>query len=702
MKKLIFIYLIGIFILNTAASFSQILDPVRWNYEHKKLSGNEIELTFTADIEDRWHLYSQDLPEGGPIPTSFTIEESADFELIGEVIEVTEPEVKYDQSFQMKLKLFSHKAVFKQKIKLLSEGTVKIKGFVEFMSCDDERCLPPKESDLEFVIQGASLADIGHEEGQGTTSIKEQKKSEKEFFKPQVDLSGEASKQSDKIALQSSETSEKSGKPLWGFFLFSMLAGFAGLLTPCVFPMIPMTVAFFSQGIENRVKSILKAIIFGLSIILIYTSIGLIVSLTSAGADFANNLSTHWIPNVIFFTLFMIFAASFLGMFELVLPGRLINRSDKQADRGGIIASFFMGVTTVLVSFSCTGPIVGALLVEAASGDIIKPTLGMFGFSLAFALPFTLFAIFPSWLKNLPKSGGWLNSVKVILGFIVLAFGLKFLSNIDQTYHLGILSRQIYLAIWIVIFTIMGFYLLGKIKFAHDSDLPFITIPRLVLIIATFVFVLYLVPGLFGAPLNSISGSIPPQDPQGFKLSSQVTGSSLGISNASDNGSNTLCEAPKYADFLHLPYGLKGYFDYDQGLACARKLNKPVFLDFKGHACSNCKKMESKVWSDPEVLRRLRNNFIIISLYVDDRTKLDESEWVVSEYDGKVKKTIGKKNSDFQITRYKINSQPYYVILDLNENVLVPPRSHNLDIKKYVDFLDKGLEEYKKEHSFTN
>ncbi|MCK4466524.1 MAG: thioredoxin family protein, partial [Bacteroidales bacterium] len=355
----------------------------------------------------------------------------------------------------------------------------------------------------------------------------------------------------------------------------------------------------------------------------------------------------------IFFTLFMIFAASFLGMFELVLPGRLINRSDKQADRGGIIASFFMGVTTVLVSFSCTGPIVGALLVEAASGDFIKPTLGMFGFSLAFALPFTLFAIFPSWLKNLPKSGGWLNSVKVILGFIVLAFGLKFLSNIDQTYHLGILSRQIYLAIWIVIFTIMGFYLLGKIKFAHDSDLPFITIPRLVLIIATFVFVLYLVPGLFGAPLKSISGLIPPQDPQGFKMSSQVTGSSLGISNASDNGSSTLCEAPKYADFLHLPYGLKGYFDYDQGLACARKLNKPVFLDFKGHACSNCKEMESKVWSDPEVLKRLRNEFIIITLYVDDRTKLDESEWVVSEYDGKVKKTLGKKNSDFQITRYK-------------------------------------------------
>jgi thiol:disulfide interchange protein len=484
---------------------------------------------------------------------------------------------------------------------------------------------------------------------------------------------------------------------MWGFFLFSMLAGFASLLTPCVFPIIPMTVAFFSQGIESRVKSVMRVILFGLSIVIIYTSVGLIVSLTSAGADFANNLSTHWIPNIIFFILFMIFAASFLGMFELVLPGTLVNRSDKQADKGGIIASFFIGLTTVLVSFSCTGPIVGALLVEAANGEVIKPALGMFGFSLAFALPFTLLAIFPSWLKSLPKSGNWLNSVKVVLGFILLAFGFKFLSNIDQTYHLGILSRQIYLSIWIIIFTLMGFNLLGKIKFANDSDLPFVSVPRLIIVIVIFVFVLYLVPGLFGAPLRSLSGLIPPQNPQGFNISSMVTDSSQRIiDNVSYNVSGTLCEVPKYADFLHLPFGLQGYFDFEQGMACARELNKPVLLDFNGHACSNCKEMESKVWSDPAVLKRLKNEYIIISLYVDDRTKLPESEWIISEYDSKVKKTIGKKNADLQITRYKINTQPYYVILDFKENVLVPPRSYNLNIKEYVDFLDKGLEEFNK------
>lgn len=480
---------------------------------------------------------------------------------------------------------------------------------------------------------------------------------------------------------------------MWGFFLFAILAGFAGILTPCVFPMIPMTVAFFSQGTENRFKSIVKAFIFGLSIILIYTSIGLIVSLTSAGADFASSMSTHWIPNLIFFLLFMAFAASFLGMFELILPSRLVNSADKQADRGGYLAAFFMGLTTVLVSFSCTGPIVGALLVEAASGEVIKPTIGMFGFALAFALPFTLFAIFPSWLNNLPKSGGWLNSVKVVLGFIVLAFGLKFLSNMDQTYHLGLLSRDVFLAIWIVIFTLMGFYLLGKIKFSHDSDLPHIGVPRLALIIATFTFVLYLIPGLFGAPLKAVSGLIPPQDSQVFNLPALISENSGGNS-TEEQSSIAVCEQPKYADFLHLPYGLEGYFDYQQGLECARKLNKPILLDFKGHACSNCKEMEGKVWSDSQVLKRLREDYLVIALYVDDRTKLPESEWVVSEYDGKVKKTIGKRYADFQISRYKVNTQPYYVLIDHDEKMLTTPRSHDLDVDEYINFLDEGLENF--------
>ena len=675
MKKIATSAILLFFFFFSMIAKGQIFDPVIWKYSLEKISENEAELVFTAEIEDTWHLYSQDIPEGGPIPTSFSFVESSQFELVGSVVEVSKPEEKYDSSFDMTLKLFSVEAVFKQRIKLLTSTDVSVQGFVEFMSCDDERCLPPKEDEFDFLIR-AEEVDIA---GEAAEPVKSE---ETVIPESQVDMT----------SADTTETST-SGKSMWGFFLFAILAGFAGILTPCVFPMIPMTVAFFSQGTENRFKSIVKAFIFGLSIILIYTSIGLIVSLTSAGADFASSMSTHWIPNLIFFLLFMAFAASFLGMFELILPSRLVNSADKQADRGGYLAAFFMGLTTVLVSFSCTGPIVGALLVEAASGEVIKPTIGMFGFALAFALPFTLFAIFPSWLNNLPKSGGWLNSVKVVLGFIVLAFGLKFLSNMDQTYHLGLLSRDVFLAIWIVIFTLMGFYLLGKIKFSHDSDLPHIGVPRLALIIATFTFVLYLIPGLFGAPLKAVSGLIPPQDSQVFNLPALISENSGGNS-TEEQSSIAVCEQPKYADFLHLPYGLEGYFDYQQGLECARKLNKPILLDFKGHACSNCKEMEGKVWSDSQVLKRLREDYLVIALYVDDRTKLPESEWVVSEYDGKVKKTIGKRYADFQISRYKVNTQPYYVLIDHDEKMLTTPRSHDLDVDEYINFLDEGLENF--------
>lgn len=675
MKKILIPAIILILSFSPVVTSGQIFDPVTWKYSYEKVSDTEFELVFKAEIEDTWHLYSQDIPKGGPIPTSFSFEESSQFELIGPVVEVTVPKEKFDPSFDMTVKLFSVEAVFKQRVKVNATEDVNIQGSVEFMSCDDERCLPPKEDDFEFFIGTAEV-------GTADEPVEEIDSKEAVIFESQVDL----------VTEETDETAS-SGKSMWGFFLFSVLAGFAGILTPCVFPMIPMTVAFFSQGTENRLKSIIKAFIFGLSIIIIYTSVGLIVSLTSAGADFASTLSTHWIPNLIFFLLFMAFAASFLGMFELVMPSGLVNRADKRADSGGYLAAFFMGLTTVLVSFSCTGPIVGALLVEAASGEVVKPTIGMFGFGLAFALPFTLFAIFPSWLSNLPKSGGWLNSIKVILGFIVLAFGLKFLSNMDQTYHLGLLSRDVYLAIWIVIFTLMGFYLMGKIKFAHDSDLPYIGVPRLVLIIATFAFVLYLVPGLFGAPLKSISGLIPPQESQAFSLHA-LTSSNSGSSQYVEDQESSICETPKYSDFLHLPYGLEGYFDYEQGLECARKLNKPILLDFKGHACSNCKEMEGKVWSDPQVLKRLQEDYLIIALYVDDRTKLPESEWIVSEFDGKVKKTIGKKYADFQISNYQVNTQPYYVLIDHDEQLLTTPRSHNLDIGEYIKFLDEGLKNF--------
>lgn len=690
MKRSYPITLILLLIISANALFSQILDPVDWGFTYNKTAEKEYELIFTANIDDTWHLYSLNLPDGGPIPTSFTINESDHFELIGEVEEISEAEEIYDPSFDMNVKLFSDEAVFIQKVRLLTDGAVTITGSVEFMSCDDKRCLPPKDEEFIFKLESKDLVQVKDTE----TETGEQDGNSVEYFQSKVDRKGEAAEETGAIVNASGAKLIKEDSSMLVFFFLSMLAGFAGILTPCVFPMIPMTVAFFSRGDRSRGKSLVQAFIFGLSIIIIYTSIGLIVSLTSAGADFASNLSTHWIPNLIFFLLFMIFAASFFGMFELVLPNKLINKADKQADKGGLIAVFFMGLTTVLVSFSCTGPIIGALLVEAASGEVIKPTLGMFGFSVAFALPFTLFAIFPSWINNLPKSGGWLNSVKVVLGFIVLAFGLKFVSTIDQGYHLGIMSRDIFIALWIVIFSLMGLYLLGKIKFANDSDVPFLSVPRLVFVIATFTFVVYLIPGLFGAQLKAVSGLLPPKTAQKFDLTSIVSNTSDVTFLSNLNEPNALCEEPEYADFLHLPHGLTGYFDYRQGLACAKALNKPVFLDFKGHACSNCKEMEAKVWSDPNVLRRLKENFIIVALYVDDRTKLAEEEWITSQYDGKTKKTIGKKNADFQISRFLTNTQPYYVILDHKENVLVPPMTFNLNIREYIDFLDAGLEKF--------
>lgn len=690
MKRSYTITLISLLLISANALFSQILDPVDWGFTYNKTAEKEYELIFTANIDDTWHLYSLNLPDGGPIPTSFTINESDHFELIGEVEEISEAKEIYDPSFDMNVKLFSDEAVFIQKVRLLTDGAVTITGSVEFMSCDDKRCLPPKDEEFIFKLESTDVVQVKDTE----TGTREQDGNSTEYFQSKVDLKSGAVEETGAIVNASGAKPIKEGSSMLVFFFLSMLAGFAGILTPCVFPMIPMTVAFFSRGDSSRGKSLAQAFIFGLSIIMIYTSIGLIVSLTSAGADFASNLSTHWIPNLIFFLLFMVFAASFFGMFELVLPNKLINRADKQADKGGVIAASFMGLTTVLVSFSCTGPIIGALLVEAASGEVIKPTLGMFGFSVAFALPFTLFAIFPSWINNLPKSGGWLNSVKVVLGFIVLAFGLKFVSTIDQGYHLGIMSRDIFIALWIVIFSLMGLYLLGKIKFAHDSEVPFLSVPRLVFVIATFTFVVYLIPGLFGAQLKAVSGLLPPKTAQKFDLTSIIFNTSDVTSLSNLNEPDALCEEPEYADFLHLPHGLTGYFDYRQGLACAKALNKPVFLDFKGHACSNCKEMEAKVWSDPDVLRRLKENFIIVALYVDDRTKLAEEEWITSQYDGRIKKTIGKKNADFQISRFRTNTQPYHVILDHNENVLVTPMTFNLNIGEYIDFLDAGLEKF--------
>ncbi|TDO05295.1 protein-disulfide reductase DsbD family protein [Sunxiuqinia elliptica] len=661
------------FLLFAFYSFAQILEPVKWSFDSKQ-NGNEVKLIFKATIEDDWHLYDTSLPDGGPVPTSINFEDTSKFELVGELEKKPKPTEKFDQTFQMDLRYFDGQAELIQTIRLKTDEPLTIAGYVEFMCCNDETCLPPTEADFSFSLNGA-------DDAKAEAPAAEQAESDKT------------------TKVLTDKGKEGSTETLWLFFFFSFLAGLAAILTPCVFPMIPMTVSFFMHSGESKIKARLHAAFYGFSIIAIYTIVGTLVAVLF-GPDAANWLSTHWLPNTLFFIIFMVFAFSFFGMFEIVLPSWLVNKSDKQVDKGGFLGSFFMALTLVLVSFSCTGPIVGAILVESAGGEVLKPIIGMFGFALAFALPFTLFALFPGWLSNLPKSGGWLNSVKVVLGFLELALGLKFLSIADQTYHWGILDREVYLALWIVIFTLMGFYLLGKLKFSHDSETKFVSVPRLMMAIATFSFVIYLVPGMFGAPLKAISGYLPPQTTHDFDLHKiirdevKLVSSTGGAINHFDD--NELCEEPKFGEFLHLPHGLEGYFDFEQGMACAKALNKPVFIDFTGHGCVNCREMEAAVWSDPRVLERLKNDFVIIALYVDDKSKLPEEEWVTSSYDGKVKKTLGKKYADFQITRFGVNAQPYYVLMDTNEDLLVEPKAYDLNPDNFVRFLDEALEEFKK------
>lgn len=661
------------FLLFAFHSFAQILEPVKWSFDSKQ-NGNEVKLIFKATIEDDWHLYDTSLPDGGPVPTSINFEDTSKFELVGELEKKPKPTEKFDQTFQMDLRYFDGQAELIQTIRLKTDEPLTIAGYVEFMCCNDETCLPPTEADFSFSLNGA-------DDAKAEAPAAEQAESDKT------------------TKVLTDKGKEGSTETLWLFFFFSFLAGLAAILTPCVFPMIPMTVSFFMHSGESKIKARLHAAFYGFSIIAIYTIVGTLVAVLF-GPDAANWLSTHWLPNTLFFIIFMVFAFSFFGMFEIVLPSWLVNKSDKQVDKGGFLGSFFMALTLVLVSFSCTGPIVGAILVESAGGEVLKPIIGMFGFALAFALPFTLFALFPGWLSNLPKSGGWLNSVKVVLGFLELALGLKFLSIADQTYHWGILDREVYLALWIVIFTLMGFYLLGKLKFSHDSETKFVSVPRLMMAIATFSFVIYLIPGMFGAPLKAISGYLPPQTTHDFDLHKiirdevKLVSSTGGAINHFDD--NELCEEPKFGEFLHLPHGLEGYFDFEQGMACAKALNKPVFIDFTGHGCVNCREMEAAVWSDPRVLERLKNDFVIIALYVDDKSKLPEEEWVISSYDGKVKKTLGKKYADFQITRFGVNAQPYYVLMDTNEDLLVDPKAYDLNPDNFVRFLDEALEEFKK------
>ncbi|MCT4601783.1 MAG: thioredoxin family protein [Marinifilum sp.] len=638
-------------------SFGQVIEPTKWEVEFSKKDvkvGDELDVVFKATIDKTWHVYSNDFdPELGPILITFEFAANSSYERVGDVKPINAHK-KYDKIWEGEVSYFENKGEMRQTIKV-KELPLHVSGTFEYQTCSDAtgQCVM---GDDEFDLK------IGKVEEKAL------------------------------VADASTPENKENKKGLWAIFVAAFLGGLIAIVTPCVFPMIPMTVSYFMHsGGGNKAKGRMNAFFYGFSIIAIYTVVGTILAVVM-GPDFANFLSTHWIPNVLFFLIFVIFAFSFFGMFEITMPSWMVNKSVANEDKGGFMGSFFMAFTLVLVSFSCTGPIVGTILVASAGGEVLMPIVGMLGFSLAFALPFTLFAIFPGWLNNLPKSGGWLNSVKVVLGFLELALGLKFLSVADQTYHWGILDREVYIAIWIVIFTLLGFYLLGKLMFAHDSPLKSISVPRLMLAIASFSFVVYMIPGMFGAPLKMLSGFTPPQATHDFNLSQIVRDNSGGGTAPVHKASHKA----KYSDFLHLPHGLEGYFDYEEALAASKRENKPIFVDFTGHGCVNCREMEANVWSDPEVLKRLQEDFIVVALYVDDKKKLPEDQWYVSEYDGKKKKTIGKQNADLQIRKYNVNAQPYYVLLDENGNDLAEPTAYDLDVSKFVKFLDEGKENFKK------
>ena len=670
-KCFLFYLCIGLNIVLAGNSFSE---PVTYKIklDNKVIrSGEVLSVLVDLKIEKNFYVYSSN-PEKSLSPTEIEWEDSSLFEIVG-ILEEPIPQTKFSESLKMEIGYHNSEVNFSQKLKIsekLSPGNYKLNGTFIYQACDPIKCIPHWD---DFSLE------IDVEPGDARSS----------FIKDVVtdfNLDNETEK-------LRSLSQAKSISALIEFFLMAFLAGLAALLTPCVFPMIPMTVAFFTGKENSRTEAIKDATIFGLSIIFIYSVIGIGVSIIF-GAEIANDIATSAVANIIFFIIFFIFALSFLGAFDIVLPSAFVNKVNNNADKGGLIGIFFMAFTLVLVSFSCTGPIVGTVLIESAKGEIIKPVIGMLGFSLSFAIPFTLFAIFPEWMQSLPKSGGWLNSVKVVLGFLELALGLKFLSIADQAYHWGILDREIYLAIWIVIFTLMGIYLLGKIQLAHDSPIEKLSVTRLSLAICTFTFVIYMIPGMFGAPLKGLSGYLPPMSTQDFNINKIVReqSASYNIKSVDENFPSN----PRFSSFLHLPHGINGFFSYKEGLEYAKEINKPLFIDFTGHGCVNCRKMEEYVWSDSNVLERLKNDFVVVALYVDDKTMLPEEEWYISTYDNKVKKTLGKQNFDLQIERFESNAQPYYVLLDNNEKLLNTPTAYDVDVDRFIKFLDEGKNNFEK------
>lgn len=654
MKRRSIVSGIVLFLLSAVPLFAQMGEPiVKWSVSQGKTENGITEIIFSGTISSGWHTYGASHKDS---PVTVEFEDVKGYSLEGGLYDLLKPE-KFggDDVFFDKIKVA-------QKIRV-AEDASSLKGMITSSSCTDNSCGAPEDWNFEIKLrkEADAAAAAVPEKAAVTTETPE-------------------------ISQNMTEEEQRAGGSLWALILEAVLWGFAMLLTPCVFPMVPMTISFFMKGSSTPAAGRFKAFMYGLFIVLLYTvPISLIIGATyifggeTVTADIFNWLSTHWLPNIIFFIVFMVFAASFFGAFEITLPSALVNKSDKNSDKGGLAGIFFMALTLVLVSFSCTGPIVGSVLIKSTQGEFWTPMVTMLAFSVAFALPFTIFAMFPSLLKKL-KSGSWLNSVKVVLGFIEVALGLKFLSVADQTYHWGLLDREIYLAIWIVVFTLLGLYLLGKIKFEADSEVKHIGIFRLFLVIVDFTFVVYMIPGMFGAPLKALSGYLPPIETQDFIMGSNASQPVISIEEATKGEK--------------LPLGLTGYHSMEEGYAAAKASGKPVFLDISGLACVNCREMEQRVWSDPKVLSILKNDFVIVVLYTDDKTKLPESEWVTTS-SGKVLKDRGRVNAWFVRENFGVSAQPNYVLLSPDGKQLAPIRGYNTDIDGFVEFLNSGLEKMK-------
>ena len=681
MNKATRILLLTVVSLGTAVG--SMAQNAAWKSTVEPLGDNAYRIVLEASIPQPYHMYDMGPYEGGPNATAIVFTPGDGVTLEGGVQQLSTPHRYYDTTFGMEIGTFSGKARFAQRVKLsVPESSVKAR--IEWMLCDDTSCMPPDDTEMTIAISAGTAAAVTAE--------------------PEKDPAAEAAPAQADTTVQAVAPAQKDaagGGSIWALIIEAILWGFAALLTPCVFPMVPMTVSFFMKSAGSPAMGRIRAGMYGFFIVALYTlPIAAIILITrilggdAVTADIFNWLATHWLPNILFFLVFMLFAASFFGAFEINLPWCRVNKPDSKADSKGLAGIFFMALTLVLVSFSCTGPIVGSVLIKSTAGEFWTPIITMLAFSLAFALPFTLFAFFPAMLKKLPKSGGWLNSVKVVLGFIEVALGMKFLSVADQTYHWGLLDREIYLAVWIVTFSLLGLYLLGKIKFAHDSDTPYLGVGRLALAILTFSFVVYLIPGMWGAPLKGLSGYLPPLHTQDFVVGQ---GGTAATGNADARMTLTVDgRKPKHSEFLHLPHNLEGFFDLSEAQAYAAKVNKPLFIDFTGHGCVNCREMEARVWSDPQVLDILRNDYVIVALFSDDKKVLPEDEWVTTD-SGKVLKSLGKINSYYALKTFGVNAQPYYVLQGRDGKVLVPPRGYDLSVPGFVEFLRSGIEAYNKQ-----